>query len=222
MTYLLHLSVLAVGSTPTNGPNAKSGGSSALSIVFLLAIFAAGYFLIIRPRKARMKAQRNQISTLTIGSEVMSVGGIMGTIVAMTDTTFDVEVADGVVMTFVRRAINARPVEPAVATPVTTDDELPADPWVEDSDGHPASGEHGDSATKDPGTKNPGTKDPGTKDPGGKESGGKESGGKESGGKDSDAGDSGGGPARRPGKGDRSGSEGETDTGSGGLGSGGR
>jgi len=217
MTYLLHLSVLAVGSTTTNGPNAKSGGSSAFSIVFLLAIFAAGYFLIIRPRKARMKAQRNQISTLTIGSEVMSVGGIMGTIVAMTDTTFDVEVADGIVMTFVRRAINARPVEPVVTTPVTTDDELPADPWVADSDGHPASGEHGDSASKDPGGKDPGTEDSGSKDPGSKESGSKESGSK-----DFDAGDGGGGPARRPGKGDRPGSEGETDTGSGGLGSGGR
>ncbi len=107
MTFLLHPLLLAATSTTVKGKT--SSGSSLFTIVFLLLIVGVGYFLIIRPRQARMKQQRAQISTLDIGSEVMSVGGIMGRIVAITDTTFDVEVADGVVMTFVKRAINARP-----------------------------------------------------------------------------------------------------------------
>lgn len=131
MTFLLHPLLLAATSTTVKGKT--SSGSSLFTIVFLLLIVGVGYFLIIRPRQARMKQQRAQISTLDIGSEVMSVGGIMGRIVAITDTTFDVEVADGVVMTFVKRAINARPAS-AGGTPAVADDsegDMPPDPWDE-------------------------------------------------------------------------------------------
>lgn len=140
MTFHLSSLMLAAAAPPSK----PSGGSSPVSLLFLLAIVAAGYFLIIRPRKARLKAQRTQATSLEIGSEVMSVGGIMGTIVGMTDATFDVEVAPGVVMTFVRRAINPRP-----ATAVTTsDDDLPADPWDAEVDG-PGRQTSQESATPD-------------------------------------------------------------------------
>lgn len=154
MTFLLHPLLLAATSTTVKGKT--SSGSSLFTIVFLLLIVGVGYFLIIRPRQARMKQQRAQASTLDIGSDVMSVGGIMGRIVAITDTTFDVEVADGVLMTFVKRAINARPAS-AAGTPAEADDtegDMPPDPWdeapeadgdhetIHDRDEHTA-GEHG-------------------------------------------------------------------------------
>ncbi|MDQ2726243.1 MAG: preprotein translocase subunit YajC [Actinomycetota bacterium] len=132
MTFLLHPLLVAATSTTVKGKS--SSGSSLFTIAFLVLIVGVGYFLIIRPRQARMKQQRAQVSTLDIGSEVMSVGGIMGTIVAVTDTTFDVEVADGVVMTFVKRAINARPAS-AGGTPTVADDaegDMPPDPWDEE------------------------------------------------------------------------------------------
>ncbi|MDQ6839226.1 MAG: preprotein translocase subunit YajC [Actinomycetota bacterium] len=136
MTFLLHPLLLAATSTTTKGKT--SSGSSLFTIVFLLLIVGVGYFLIIRPRQARMKQQKAQVSTLELGSEVMSVGGIMGTIVGITDTTFDVEVADGIVMTFVKRAINPRPA--AAGGNATSVDEgegdMPPDPWDEPSAGH--------------------------------------------------------------------------------------
>lgn len=206
MTFLLHPLLLAATSTTVKGKT--SSGSSVFTIVFLLLIVGVGYFLIIRPRQARMKQQRAQVTSLDIGSEVMSVGGIMGIIVSMTDTTFDVEVADGIVMTFVKRAINARPASAGGTTPVEDDSEgdLPPDPWDEEPEGD--EGDHeagvGDEADEhDHGTSDHGTSDHGTDHGTGHD----------------DAGT--GGPGRR-GTDGRPGPEGETGTGSEGSGSGGR
>jgi preprotein translocase subunit YajC len=161
MTFLLHSLLFAATSTTAKGKT--SSGSSLFSIVFLLLIVAAGYFLFIRPRQARMRQQRAQVSTLGVGSEVMSVGGIMGTIVGITDTTFEVEVADGVVMTFVKRAINARPATvPGSTSPVgDSEGDMPPDPWDEVPD---AAGDHDPDAEHGPGTSEhgPGTSEHGT------------------------------------------------------------
>lgn len=127
----LHAGLLAATATTTK--SGKSSGSSLLPLAFLAVAFLALYFLVLRPRKQRMQAQRKaQVAGLELGSEVMSVGGIMGTIVAVGETTYDVEVAPGVVLTFVHRAVNNRPASAgsgvADAEPVDSDD-LPPDPW---------------------------------------------------------------------------------------------
>lgn len=133
MTSSLHSLLLAINMAAPPAKKTSSGGS-AFTIVFLVLIVAVFYLLIIRPRKARMKQQQVQTKSLDIGVEVMSVGGIMGTIVGMSDTAFDVEVSPGVVLTFVRRAVNPRP---ATAETVTSQDDeeeegdMPADPWDE-------------------------------------------------------------------------------------------
>ncbi|MDQ2728287.1 MAG: preprotein translocase subunit YajC [Actinomycetota bacterium] len=166
MTFLLHPLLLAATSTTVKGKT--SSGSSVFTIVFLLLIVGVGYFLIIRPRQARMKQQRAQVSTLDIGSEVMSVGGIMGTIVDVTDTTFDVEVADGIVMTFVKRAINARPASAGGTATVADDSEgdMPPDPWDEAPGGegdHEAIHDSG-ADEHEPGAADHRDADPGTTD----------------------------------------------------------
>jgi preprotein translocase subunit YajC len=193
MTFLLLHPLLAATTTTVKGKT--SSGSSVFTIVFLLLIVGVGYFLIIRPRQARMKQQRAQVSTLDIGSEVMSVGGIMGIIVGFTDTTFDVEVADGIVMTFVKRAINARPA--SAGGPAAVDDDvegdMPPDPWDEAPDG--------EGPDEVPGEDDHGTADHGSTD--------------------DEAGN--GGPGHRGSEGRPGGpNDGETGTGSEGSGSGGR
>ena len=57
----------------------------------------------------------------------MSAGGIFGRVVAMDGDSVDVEVAPGVVMTFLRRAISARPQS---ATPPPAPPEPPDEPWT--------------------------------------------------------------------------------------------
>lgn len=144
MTSLLHAGLLAATATTTKSN--KSSGSSLLPLAFLAIAFLALYFLVLRPRKQRMQQQRKtQAASLDVGKAVMSVGGIMGTIVAVDDTTYDVEVAPGVVLTFVHRAVNPRPDAAGDSSAGTADEDLPPDPWDEvppPPDEDPGGGEH--------------------------------------------------------------------------------
>ena len=94
-------------------------------IVLYLVLLAAAFFvLVVRPQRRQMAARRALIESLEVGDEVITAGGIYGTIRAMEDRTIRVEVADGVSLTFAREAITGRPAPPpAVETP----DDVPAD-----------------------------------------------------------------------------------------------
>ncbi|SEO95918.1 preprotein translocase subunit YajC [Trujillonella endophytica] len=76
---------------------------------FPLILLALAFVLLIvmpaRQRK-RVAAQQQQMQeALTPGTPIMTTSGIHGTVVGKTDTTVDVEIAPGVVVTFVRQAI---------------------------------------------------------------------------------------------------------------------
>ena len=90
----------------------RSRPSSTYTLLFIVLVFGAVYFLFIRPRQQRMRQQQTQARQLSVGDEVVSAGGIYGRVVAMDTDVAEVEVAPGVVMTFLRRAISARPGAP--------------------------------------------------------------------------------------------------------------
>jgi preprotein translocase subunit YajC len=107
--------LLIDASTATTTATKKSSGSSSIELIVIVAIFAVVYFAFIRPRSRRQRAARTQGAPMEIGDRVMSVGGIYGTVVALhdaeggADPTVEVEVAPGMVLTFLRRAVNPRP-----------------------------------------------------------------------------------------------------------------
>jgi preprotein translocase subunit YajC len=103
------LLTLIAANTTTTVAKSKGSGSQAYTLIFLVVIVAAAYFLFLRPRQQRQRQRTTQARQLGVGDEVVSIGGIMGTIVAIDDQEVEVEVSPGVVMTFVRRAINPRP-----------------------------------------------------------------------------------------------------------------
>ncbi len=100
----------------------KSSSSSAITLLVLVAIAAAFYFLLIRPQQQRSRKQRDLQSKVDVGDEVLTIGGIVGTVLSMDDdrvtilTGADPDDADGrpVRLEFVRNAI-ARKIEPTVA-----------------------------------------------------------------------------------------------------------
>jgi preprotein translocase subunit YajC len=53
---------------------------SFLPLVFIVAIF---YFLVFMPMQRQKKAQAEMIATLEAGKEVLTTGGIVGTIVSI-------------------------------------------------------------------------------------------------------------------------------------------
>ncbi len=81
--------------------------------VFIAAIIAVFYFLIIRPQKKRQQEQANLMSSLVPGAEIMTIGGLYATIISIDDDRVRVEVADGTEMVFAKNAI-ARTVKPPV------------------------------------------------------------------------------------------------------------
>ena len=83
-----------------------------LLVVAMAAIF---YLLILRPQQRQKKQRAALMDALAVGVEVLTVGGIYGTVRELRDDDFDIEIADGVVMKMDRRAIAAVITETAEA-----------------------------------------------------------------------------------------------------------
>jgi preprotein translocase subunit YajC len=82
------------------------------------AVIALAFFLlIVLPQRRRTTAHRALLASLQVGDEVITIGGILGTIRELDDDRIELEVAEGVVITVARNAIAqiANPVPPAAA-----------------------------------------------------------------------------------------------------------
>jgi preprotein translocase subunit YajC len=66
-------------------------------ILPLILIFVVFYFLLIRPQQKKLKSHKEMITNLKKGDEIVTQGGIMGTIHYVNeDGTISLEVADNV------------------------------------------------------------------------------------------------------------------------------
>ncbi len=75
-----------------------------LMLVVMIGIF---YFLLIRPENKRKKEAENLRSSLKAGDKVNTIGGIVGTVVSVKETTFVIEVgADQVRIEFEKWALS--------------------------------------------------------------------------------------------------------------------
>lgn len=83
-----------------------STGMYQMLITFVL-MFAIFYFLIIRPQQKKQKERNQMLLNLKKGDKVVTIGGIHGTIVELTDDTCVLLLNDSTKMTFDRSAINA-------------------------------------------------------------------------------------------------------------------
>ena len=92
---------------------ATTGSDPILAIVYAAAIVGIFYFLWYRPQQAQRKKAREMMAELAPGDRVMLAGGMIGTLRTMDGDMVTIEIAEGVVATFTRRAIIDRltPVE---------------------------------------------------------------------------------------------------------------
>lgn len=81
------------------------------SILFIVVIGAALYFLMIRPQQKRAKEQKAKMEALEAGARVMTISGIFGTVRHLGEKQAIIEVAPGVEFTIDKRAISTQPVE---------------------------------------------------------------------------------------------------------------
>ena len=79
------------------GPGGGGGGASSwMSFMPIILIFIVFYFLLIRPQQKRAKDQRNLLSNLKEGDQVLTSGGIYGRITGIRDDKITVEISDKV------------------------------------------------------------------------------------------------------------------------------
>ncbi len=71
------------------------GGPGMGDFVFLIAIFAVFWFLLIRPQQKRAKEHKTMVEALTKGDEVVTSGGLLGKITKLGDSFVTLEIADG-------------------------------------------------------------------------------------------------------------------------------
>jgi preprotein translocase subunit YajC len=83
----------------------SSGGSSLLSFLPIILIIAAMYFLLIRPQNKRRREAMEMQSKIGPGDEILTVGGLYGTVVATDDESVTLAAAPGVELRFARSAI---------------------------------------------------------------------------------------------------------------------
>ncbi|MER7444412.1 preprotein translocase subunit YajC [Micromonospora avicenniae] len=100
------------------------GGGSLTPILMIVLLFGVMYFMMIRPQQKRRREAADMQSALGPGDEVVTIGGLYGTVTGVDDETVLLEVAPGVQTRYAR---------PAIAR-VVTRAELPATPETEDAD----------------------------------------------------------------------------------------
>lgn len=91
--------------TPATQVAHKTEGFGLSSIGFLIIFIAIFYFLLIRPQMKRSKATREMLSSLGVGDEVVTQGGMMGKVEKMNDNVISLTIADNVTVKFQKQAI---------------------------------------------------------------------------------------------------------------------
>jgi preprotein translocase subunit YajC len=82
------------------------GGDFLVQLFPLILIFVVFYFLLIRPQQAKVKAQRQMLSSVKRGDRVVTGGGIIGLVTkVITDNEIQVELAEGVRVRIIKQTI---------------------------------------------------------------------------------------------------------------------
>ena len=82
------------------------GASSGSGFIFIIIIaFLLLYLIVVRPQKRRQTQQQQMISELRVGDEVLTAGGIYGTVSRLDEDLVTVEIAPETEVRVARRAI---------------------------------------------------------------------------------------------------------------------
>jgi len=91
--------------------------------LFILLLLALVWFMLIRPQRRRQQEAQRLIESIGVGKEIVTAGGLYGTVTAIEDDEVRVEIADGVEVRVAKRA---------VAGVVSEDENDPEEPQPEE------------------------------------------------------------------------------------------
>lgn len=85
-----------------------AGAGMGSTLIMLAVMFAVFYFMLIRPENKRKKEAEQMRSSMKVGDEVTTIGGILGTVVSVKDEKFVLETgADQVRIEFAKWALSS-------------------------------------------------------------------------------------------------------------------
>ena len=90
----------------------KSSGSSLTFPILIVLVFVGFYFLMIRPQRRRQQQVQQQQSTVAPGARVRTTAGMYATVIEVDGDDVVLEVAPGVEVRYLKRAI-MEVIEPA-------------------------------------------------------------------------------------------------------------
>ena len=84
----------------------KSSGSSSITfLIVIVLLFGALYFLMIKPQRRRQQQAMQQQRTVSPGAQVRTTAGMYATVSAVDGDDVILEVAPGVDVRYIRRAV---------------------------------------------------------------------------------------------------------------------
>jgi preprotein translocase subunit YajC len=83
----------------------KSSNSSLTFLLLIVVVFVGFYFLLIRPQRRRQQQTQQQQKTVSPGATVRTTAGMYATVVDVDDNDVVLEVAPGVNVRYMKRAI---------------------------------------------------------------------------------------------------------------------
>jgi len=117
---------------------------SSFGFLILIVAFAFLWLVLVRPQRRRQTEQQKMLSDLHVGDEVLTAGGIYGTITRLDENEVTVEIAPDLRVRVARRAIagvSPRP-EAAQEADEPGEAEPPPEAGGEPTDGEPPNDEH--------------------------------------------------------------------------------
>ena len=99
----------------------------ATIIIWILVFFGIFYFLAIRPQRRQKQQHAEMVGMLKKGDEVVTIGGMFGTITGIGDDWVELEVAKRTRVRYLKRAISS-------ITSIDEYDEEEEDEYIEAAD----------------------------------------------------------------------------------------
>jgi preprotein translocase subunit YajC len=80
-------------------------------LIPIVLVVIVAWFVFVRPQRRRQAEQEDLFESLRVGDEIVTAGGVYGTIQALRDDVLEVEIAPGTTVRVARRAVAGR-IEP--------------------------------------------------------------------------------------------------------------
>lgn len=103
LTTIAVQAILLMAQRPAGGEGGT--GSWIASLMPLVVIFAIFYFLLIRPQQKQQKKHKSMLEAIKRGDEVVTRGGLHGTVHGIAENIVTIEVANDIRLKFNREAI---------------------------------------------------------------------------------------------------------------------